>query len=175
MLDELNYSPEVSEEKRMAENEANDMLDCIYYYEPGEVIFAEGSHGDEMYVIYSGRVELSPIANDEKKVLTILGKDSFFGEMALLSDTERTATAIAVERTALLPFDKNALIERIETNPKFALHLIASLSERLIKTTAKLTKLTEMVMKEHDDEEVQRMLSQDDMFDSNSKGNFSSL
>jgi CRP-like cAMP-binding protein len=149
----------------MVENEDQDMLDSIYYYEAGEVIFAVGSHGDEMYVIHSGRVELSRMINNEKKILAILRKDGFFGEMALLSDTERTATAISLEKTALRPFDKQALIKRIETNPKFALHLIALLSERLIRTTAKLTKLTELVIKEHDDKEIQRMLSQEELLD----------
>ncbi len=138
----------------MVENENQDMLDSIYYYEAGEVIFAAGSHGDEMYVIHSGRVELSRMINDEKKILAILRKDGFFGEMALLSDTVRTATAISIEKTALLPFDKKALIKRIETNPTFALHLIVSLSERLIKTTSKLNKLTKLITKEHDDGEI---------------------
>ena len=85
------------------------------------------------------------MAEGEKKVLTILSKDSFFGEMALLSDTPRTATAIALGQTTLLPFDKEAMVKRIENNPKFALHLISALSERLMNTTSRLMELLEMV------------------------------
>lgn len=144
----------------MVGHDAYNMLDSISYYEDGEVIFAEGSRGDEMYVIHSGEVELSRMINNEKKVLTVLAKDSFFGEMALLSDTTRTATATAIGRTALLPFDKEAMIKRIENNPKFALHLITSLSERLMKTTSTLIALISAV-RQHDDEQIQRMLNQD--------------
>ena len=68
----------------MAENDAFGMLDSIAYYEDGEVIFDEGSSGDEMYVIHSGKVELSRTVDNEKETLAVLGKDSFFGEMALL-------------------------------------------------------------------------------------------
>jgi CRP/FNR family cyclic AMP-dependent transcriptional regulator len=144
----------------MVGHDTYDMIDSIAYYEDGEIIFAEGSHGDEMYVIHSGEVELSRTINNEEKVLTVLAKDSFFGEMALLSDTTRTATAIARGRTALLPFDKEAMVKRIENNPKFALHLITSLSERLMKTTSTLITLITAV-KLHDDGQIQRMLSQD--------------
>ena len=121
--------------------ECDDMMESIYCYEEGENIFSEGSHGEEMYVIHSGTVEISQMVNGKKETLAVLGKDSFFGEMALLSNTTRTATAIALERTMLLPFDKEAMIKRIETNPRFALHLITSLSERLIRTTSTLAKL----------------------------------
>ena len=144
----------------MSEDDTYDMLDSVFYYEDGEVIFAEESFGDKMYVIHSGQVELSRMVDNEKKVLIVLGRDSFFGEMALLSDTKRTATATAIGRTMLLPFDKEAIIERIESNPKFALHLIASLSERLMKTTSTLIALVAAI-KEHDDEQIHRMLSRD--------------
>ena len=141
-------------------NNTYDILDSISYYEDGEVIFAEGGYGDEMYIIHSGEVELSQVtSNNERKVLDILGKDSFFGEMALLSNTVRTATATAVGKTALIPFDKESMIKRIESNPRFALHLLASLSDRLMKTTSTLMKLV-AIMEEHGDEQIQRVVNQ---------------
>lgn len=144
----------------MAGNNAYDILDSISYYEDREVIFAEGGYGDEMYIIHSGEVELSQVTSDnERKVLDILGKDSFFGEMALLSNTVRTATATAVGKTALIPFDKEAMIKRIESNPRFALHLLASLSDRLMKTTSTLMKLL-AIIEEHGDEQIQSMVNQ---------------
>jgi len=141
----------------------DNMLDSISYYEDGEVIFAEGSHGDMMYVIHSGQVELSRMVEDEKKVLIVLGRDGFFGEMALLSDTKRTATATAIGRTMLLPLDREAMVDRIESNPTFALHLITSLSERLMRTTSTLITLITAI-REHNDEQIQRMLSQDILY-----------
>ena len=141
-------------------NNTYDILDSISYYEDGEVIFAEGGYGDEMYVIHSGEVELSQITeSNQRKVLDILGKDSFFGEMALLSNTVRTATATAVGKTALIPFDKEAMIKRIESNPTFALHLLTSLSDRLMKTTSKLMKLV-AIIEEHGDEQIQHVVNQ---------------
>jgi len=134
----------------MVENNDNnyDVFDSICYYEDGEVIFTEGSYGDEMYVIHSGEVEISRMTNEGKKVLTILTKDGFFGEMALLSDSPRTATAISIGKSVLLPFDKEAMMRRIESNPRFAMHLLTSLSERLMKTTASLTELIDATEKD---------------------------
>ena len=125
----------------MVQHDTHDMLNSISYYEDGEVIFTEGSYGDNMYVIHSGRVEISQMINNKKEVLAIVGKDSFFGEMALLSNTPRTATATAIERTTLLPFDEEAMMKRIESNPVFALHLITSLCDRLMNTTSALMSL----------------------------------
>lgn len=116
----------------------SDMRDSIVYCDCREVIFAEKNLGDEMYVIHSGKVEISRMTDRGKQILCVLGKGSFFGEMALLSDTPRTATAIAIEPTTLLPFTKEAMIERIENNPTFALSLIIALSERLMNTTSSL-------------------------------------
>ncbi len=136
-----------------------DILDSVSYYEDGEIIFTEGSCGNEMYVIHSGQVEISKIINNQKKVLAILGKDSLFGEMALLCNTPRTATATALGKTTLLPFNEEAMIRRIESNPIFALSLIRSLSDRLMRTTSSMKELV-TVMREYDDERIKRILSE---------------
>ena len=136
-----------------------DILNSVSYYEDGEVIFAEGSSGDEMYVIHSGQVEISKMINNQKRVLAIRGKDSLFGEMALLCNTPRTATATAMGRATLLPFNEEAMEKRIESNPVFALNLIRSLSDRLMRTTLRMKELV-AVMREYDDERIRSVLGE---------------
>jgi len=78
-------------------------------YEEGDVIFEEGSHGTAVYVLSSGKVEISKIAHDRKAVLEILGPGDIFGEMSFIDPAPRLATAIAIEDTALELADKDFL------------------------------------------------------------------
>ncbi len=119
----------------MVEQNMSDLIACC---DRGEVIFTENNYGDEMYIVRSGKVEISRMTEHGKQVLAIIGKGGFFGEMALLNDTPRTATATAVETTTLLTFSKEAVVARIKSNPAFALELLAGLSERLMYTTSRL-------------------------------------
>ena len=122
----------------MVEQTPYDMSDFIVCCDPGKVIFTESSYGDEMYIIRSGKVEISRTTEHGKQILAIIEKGGFFGEMALLSDTPRTATATAIEATTLLPLSKKSVVSRIESNPAFAMNLLIGLSERLMSTTSRL-------------------------------------
>ena len=61
------------------------------------MIFDEGSAGKEIYFIINGQVEVSQRVNDEKKVIAILEKGDFFGEMASLNDDLRSMTVKVLE------------------------------------------------------------------------------
>jgi len=78
-------------------------------YEAGDVIFQEGSHGTAVYVLSSGKVEISKIVHGKKTVLEILGPGDIFGEMSFIDPAPRSATAIAVEDTVLALVDKDFL------------------------------------------------------------------
>lgn len=93
-----------------------------------ETIFVQGDPGDAMYIILNGLVE---IANESGHVLGYLSAGDFFGEMALVTDSVRTASARAVTRTELIHIPKNAFHERIKDNPKLALHIILVLIQRI--------------------------------------------
>lgn len=67
------------------------------HYEPGQVIFHEGDLGDRLYVIVKGRCEVVRQQNGTEDVLGVLGPGEYFGEMALLRQTTRTATVRCVE------------------------------------------------------------------------------
>ena len=77
-------------------------------YEKGETIFSHGDLGDTMYVIQSGAVEISRLQDGKKAVLALLDHNDLFGEMALVDNHPRSATATAISRSRLLPFTRTS-------------------------------------------------------------------
>jgi CRP/FNR family cyclic AMP-dependent transcriptional regulator len=75
-------------------------------YEDGQIIFEEGSHGDWIYVIESGAVELSKAVAGGRAVIVVLQSGEVFGEMAFLARIPRTATARAVGETTVGLIDR---------------------------------------------------------------------
>ncbi len=65
----------------------------------GEVIFSEGEDGDSAFLVASGSVEISRQSDSGKEVLGSIGPGQMFGEMALISDKPRSATAMAAGET----------------------------------------------------------------------------
>jgi CRP/FNR family cyclic AMP-dependent transcriptional regulator len=102
-------------------------------YRKSEVIFEEGSIGSEMYLIHSGRVLLSVRQNETQQVpLVVLNPGDFFGEMALVDDSPRSATASAVDDdTQLIIIDRARFLFMVRQQPEFALSLMHTLCRRL--------------------------------------------
>lgn len=99
----------------------------------GEVLFKEGDQGQEMYLIRSGKVEISSSPGGVKKVLATLGEGSFLGEMAIVDDAPRSATATASGDVSLLILDRAAFKSQLAQNPMIE-YLITSLVKRLRET-----------------------------------------
>lgn len=78
------------------------------HFEPGEVIFRQGDHGDRLYVVVDGEVEVVKEEPGQKELLARLGPGECFGEMALVSDHPRTATARSVTSVNVLTMDHAA-------------------------------------------------------------------
>jgi CRP/FNR family cyclic AMP-dependent transcriptional regulator len=115
----------------------------IRSYQAKEPVFVETEPGAGMYVIRSGRVDIFLNYRDENPLmLAELEAGDFFGEMALLGDTSRSATAVARERSELIGFFHPDLIEIINLHPsigaKISLGLAKMLAERLRYTNAQL-------------------------------------
>ena len=115
----------------------------IRTYSPGEPVFQETEPGAGMYVIRSGRVDI--VVNyqtDNPLILSEMEAGDFFGEMALLGDTSRSATAVARGRAELIGFFHPDLMEIINTHPemgaKISMGLARTLAERLRYTTIQL-------------------------------------
>lgn len=90
----------------------------------GEVLFRQGDHGDAAYVVESGGIEIYSERGDSAHVIATLGGNDIFGEMALLGDAARTASARATERTELLVVTHEHLNERLQGADPMTRHLL---------------------------------------------------
>ncbi len=77
-------------------------------FAPGEVIFKKGDKGEFIYTIISGNVEIIEEAPEEgEKVIAVLGQGDYFGEMALISDSPRSAMARAVNSVEAMTISRD--------------------------------------------------------------------
>ena len=118
-------------------------------YEANEPVFLENEPGAGMYIIRSGRIDIVLKHNTENPILLAeLDPGDFFGEMALLGDTSRSATAVARERSELIGFFQPDLLESINLHPvmgaKITFGLAKTLSERLRYTNTQLREIWEI-------------------------------
>jgi len=110
-------------------------------YHDGEIIFEEGDPGNEMYFVEEGRVRIVGSYKLTKKVLAIYEKGDFFGEMILFGGKTRSAAAVAIGTTRLLPVTRETLSSQIQSRPEIAMALLETLSNRIrndIQTIGKL-------------------------------------
>lgn len=107
----------------------------------GTVLFKEGTPGREMYVLQSGKVCITKNVRDVEKVLAMLGPGEFFGEMAIISNKPRTATATVTETARLLVIDPRTFEAMIRGNAEIAVRLIKKLSDRLAEAHVQIERL----------------------------------
>jgi CRP-like cAMP-binding protein len=96
-------------------------------YAPGDIIFAQGQPGDVMYIVKEGEVEIR--LGD--KVLDTIGPDGFFGEMALIDDAPRSASAVAKTPCKLSPVNQKRFLFMVQQTPFFAVRLLKAMSARI--------------------------------------------
>lgn len=108
---------------------------------PGEVLFNEGDTGEEMYFIRKGKIKISIGEEEQEKVLAILKDGDFFGEMAVIDGSPRSASATAIEETDLLIIDKESFVSKINENPLVA-YVIEVLTKRVRTLDEQLNYLT---------------------------------
>ena len=93
----------------------------------GKTIFQEGDSGDEFFIVVRGQVE---IRSGDRHFET-LGPDGIFGEMALIDDSPRSATAVALTDVTLAPIKENQFLFLVQNAPFFALNVMRVLARRL--------------------------------------------
>jgi CRP-like cAMP-binding protein len=98
----------------------------------GDTLFEENDQGDALYVMLEGRLELSVLCQDGRRLgLDMVSRGSVFGEIALFDPGPRTATATALEDSRLLRLRHNDLMHAIEDNPKLSLELLHLMGQRM--------------------------------------------
>jgi CRP-like cAMP-binding protein len=97
----------------------------------GHVLFREGEPGREMFVVQSGKVNITKKVRETEKILATLGAGEFFGEMAILNNKPRSAGATMAENGKLLVIDPRTFEAMIRGNVEIAVRLIKKLSDRL--------------------------------------------
>lgn len=118
-------------------------------YEAGAVIFREGEAAGEMCILMDGAVELrKKVEGGERLLKTVDAPNDFFGEMALVDNRPRSATAIAIRPTRLLVVNESAFENLILTNGRFALKVIKALSERIRSSNLQISELVESDVRE---------------------------
>jgi CRP-like cAMP-binding protein len=110
---------------------------CINEYDVADVIFEEGSTGRELYVVLEGKVEIAKVSGASKTTIVTLGKGEFFGEMAVIDGSSRSATAIAAApKTKVMRINHARFVYLVSQQPAFALMIMDALSKRLRASNA---------------------------------------
>lgn len=107
----------------------------------GTVLFREDEQGKEMYVLQSGRVQLSKTIRGNEEVIAELGPGEFFGEMSILNDKPRSATAVVTEDAQLLALDPRTFEAMIKANTEIAVRMIKKLAKRLDEANERIENL----------------------------------
>lgn len=108
-------------------------------YLKGDHVFDINEQGDFMYILITGRVGISTHENTKvTEYLTVLGPGDCFGEMNLLDDQPRSATAHVLEDSHMLSLEKGKLRGLIINYPEISLGMLKSLSLRLRHTTQQI-------------------------------------
>ena len=110
---------------------------CINEYDVGDVIFEEGSTGRELYVVLDGKIDIVKDSGATRMTIVTLGKGEFFGEMAVIDGSSRSATAIAAAPgTKVMRINHARFVYLVSQQPAFALMIMDALSKRLRASNA---------------------------------------
>lgn len=110
---------------------------CINEYDVGDVIFEEGSTGRELFVVLEGKVDIVKITGATRTLIVTLGKGEFFGEMAVIDGSSRSATTIAATpKTRVMRINHARFVYLVSQQPAFALMIMDALSKRLRASNA---------------------------------------
>lgn len=118
-------------------------------YEDDQIIFGQGSKGDEMFVVRTGKVRIHASHNGHDVTLAILGPHEFFGEMSLLTGEARSASAHAQGAVELTAVDAETF-NRLVGDP-LVHDMLARMSQRIRDVDRELEKLSgqDSIRREH--------------------------
>jgi len=104
-------------------------------FQDGQVIFQEGTHGDWIYLIEEGSVEISKKLKGRRVVVEVLSRGEIFGEMAFIAKMPRTATATAVGETTVGIIDREYYDNEFNKLPSDFRQIFSTVATRLKNAT----------------------------------------
>jgi len=124
----------VFDPKRLAQLAEGLSNDPPVHFDRGKTIVQQGQTGLRMYAVLDGHVAVTIGGS----IVERLGPGGVFGELALIEQEPRMASATAVTDCSLLPINRTAFLLLVKTSPDFAASLLGSLAERLRVLTSRL-------------------------------------
>jgi CRP/FNR family cyclic AMP-dependent transcriptional regulator len=118
----------------LKDNELETISRILYVntYHRGQLIFQEGEDGNALFVVLKGRVKVCLYDEEGREyVLDVIGKDGFFGELALIDELPRSANAIAMEGSDLLIVRRADFTKLLMENPSISVNILKVLAGRL--------------------------------------------
>ena len=103
----------------------------VVTHKAGSLIFREDEAGDAMFIIQKGQVEILKVVGRKEQRLALLEEGDFFGEMAILEDLPRAASARAVTDCELMRIDSSTFDHMVRHNPEIPIRMLRKLSARL--------------------------------------------
>ncbi len=107
-------------------------------FDDGQMIFCENEPGEELYIIMKGKVRIAKFSNNSELLLAFLGEKDIFGELAIISDKPRNASAISIGPTELLPVNKDTIMQLFEKSPDLLDRLFTSICQRVWFTVIRI-------------------------------------
>ncbi len=107
-------------------------------FEPGQIIFCEYEPGNECYFILDGRVKITKTVGNTQKTLDVIGNGDFFGEMAILEEEPRSASAIAVDSVRALKLNRVNFDSLMNGQPQLAYRLMMIFARRIFDARRRL-------------------------------------
>jgi len=112
-------------------------------YDIGDTIFGEGEAGGVAYLVKSGEVKITKMSKDDsQRTIATVRAGQLIGEMALIDDEPRAASAIALMKTEMLVVSKEDFDKRLETSDQVIRLLLQSLTTRLRQQAQTIIDLT---------------------------------
>lgn len=104
----------------------------IRRFRPAQPIFKEGDAGDGIYIVLEGAVLISAMVNaSERRTLCRVTSGDFFGEMAVLDNEPRSASAVAELESNLYFIPREEMLSMLERNPRLAVALVREFSQKM--------------------------------------------
>ena len=120
-------------------------------YRTGEPVFYQGDPGLGMYMIQEGEVSIALGSKDAlEEELAVLTEGDFFGEIALMDESPRTANALCKSDCTLIGFFRPDLFELIEKKPRLGTKIVIKLAEIIAQRLRKTDKELSKIKSQHD-------------------------